>query len=121
MDKNQLTKAQENFADIIWDNAPINSGKLVELCKKEFEWQKSTTYTMLKKLCTKGIFKVEDATVYTLKSKAEFLKARSVELVSNNFNGSLPKFLTAFFSDKPLSKADAKEIRDLIDQYTENE
>lgn len=116
----KLTDTEKKFADIIWQNEPIGSGELVKLCEKEMDWKKSTTYTVLKKLCNKGIFKNIDAKVSSVISKKEYYSKQSVHFVEDTFAGSLPKFLTAFMSQRKLSEKQADELKNLIDDYKVN-
>ncbi len=115
----KLTKSEEKFADIIWQNEPIGSGDLVKLCEKEMNWKKSTTYTVLKKLCDKGVFQNENAVVSSQITKDEYYSRQSIRFVEDTFGGSLPKFLTAFISGKKLSKHQAEELKRLIDEHRE--
>ena len=119
MDTYKLTESEEKFADIIWRNEPIGSGELVKLCEKEMNWKKSTTYTVLKKLCENGIFKNENATVSSLIRKDGYYAKQSIRFVEDTFGGSLPKFLTAFIGGKKLSKYQAEELKKLIDEHEE--
>jgi len=89
-----------------------------ELCK-EMNWKKSTTYTVLKKLCEKGIFKNENSVVSSLIKKDEYYAKQSISFVEDTFGGSLPKFLTAFIGNKKLSKSQAEELKKLIDEHKE--
>ena len=113
----ELGIAQERVADIVWDNEPIASGDLVKICEKELEWKKSTTYTVLRKLCDKGIFKNEDGTVTSLISKEEFYSAKSKQIVDDSYSGSLPAFVAAFISNKELTAKEADEIQKMIDEF----
>ena len=115
----KLTESEEKFADIIWQNESIGSGDLVKLCEKEMNWKKSTTYTVLKKLCEKGIFQNENAIVSSLINKNEYYAKQSIRFVEDTFGGSLPKFLTAFIGSKKLNKHQAEELKRLIDEYKE--
>lgn len=115
----KLGAVETQFADIIWENEPLSSGELVKLCEAKLEWKKSTTYTVLKKLCEKGIFKNEKGTVTSLISKQELQGMQSEQFVSETFEGSLPAFIAAFASSKQLSKEEIKEIRDLMDKLGE--
>ena len=115
----KLGVVEKQFADIIWANEPLSSGKLVKLCEKELAWKKSTTYTVLKKLCNRGIFQNQDGTVSSLISEQEYYALQSEQFVSETFQGSLPAFIAAFASSKQLSKEEIKEIRDLIDTFEE--
>ena len=119
MEKYKLGEMETAFAEIIWNNAPVTSGELVKICEKELEWKKSTTYTMLKRLCQRGIFENENGTVKILITRDEFKAAQSEEFISETFGGSLPMFLTAFTKHNKLSAKEIEEIRSLIDNYKE--
>ena len=119
MDETRLGAVESRFADIIWQNEPLASGELVRICEKELEWKKSTTYTVLKKLCEKGIFKNEGGTVFSLVSKQDFYAAQSERFVDETFKGSLPAFIAAFTKRKKLSSQEISEIRRMIDSYEE--
>lgn len=120
MSQYKLTETEEKFADIIWQNEPMGSGELVKLCEKRMDWRKSTTYTVLKKLCNKGVFINKDARVSSIISKKEYYSKQSVYFVEDTFGGSLPKFLTAFMGQKKLSEKQADELKKLIDDYKVN-
>ncbi len=115
----KLAQGEARFAELIWMYEPIGSGELVKLCEKEMKWKKSTTYTVLKKLCDKGIFQNENATVTSLLKKDEFYARQSRRFVEDAFGGSLPKFLTAFIGGKKLSDHQADELKKLIEENKE--
>lgn len=119
MEECKLGTVETRFADLIWDNEPLSSGELVKLCAKELDWKKSTTYTVLKKLCERGIFRNDGGIVSSVLSREEFYARQSEQFVEDTFAGSLPAFIAAFTSRKRLSKEDLKEIRDMIDHYGE--
>ena len=112
-----LTGAEESLANIIWDNEPIKSSDLVKICETEFNWKKSTTYTMLKRLEQKGIVENKNSLVKSLIKKEDFYGEQSKIFVEDNFAGSLPRFLAAFTRRKKLSQKEVQEIRKLIDDY----
>lgn len=114
----RLAETEARFAELIWQNEPVSSPELVKLCEKEFAWKKSTTYTVLKKLCDRGIFRNEKAQVTSLISKEEFYGYKSRRFVEDSFDGSIPKFLTAFMGGKKLTEQQAQEIKQLIDDFT---
>jgi len=116
----ELGVVQERFADLVWANEPVASGELVKICEKELEWKKSTTYTVLRKLCEKGLFKNEDGTVISLISKDEFYSAKSKQIVEDSYSGSLPAFIAAFISNKKLTAKEADEIQKMIDEFKKN-
>ena len=119
MEEIKLGIVEAKFADIIWQNEPIASGELVKLCEAELGWKKSTTYTVLKKLCERGIFQNEQGTVTSLISKDEFNSRQSEKFIEETFDGSLPAFIAAFTKRKSLSKKDVDEIRKMIDSFGE--
>ena len=116
MEELRLGLVERKFADIIWKNEPLHSRQLVALCEAELGWKKSTTYTVLKRLCEKGIFCNENGTVQSLISKEEFNAAQSEQFVDNTFGGSLPAFFAAFTKRKQLSDSELAEIQKMISQ-----
>jgi predicted transcriptional regulator len=111
-----LAETESRFADIIWNNEPLASSELVRLCEEELNWKKSTTYTVLKKLTERGIFKNENSVITSKLSKEEFYGRQSRAYVEETF-GSLPQFLTAFFNGKKLSPQEADELKKYIDNF----
>ena len=111
----KLGVIETRFAEIIWANAPLTTNQLIKLCAEELGWKRTTTYTVLKKLGEKGIFKTENSLVTALISKQEFEGMQSEQFVEETFKGSLPAFLTAFNSRKKLSETEIDEIQKLID------
>ncbi len=112
----KLGVIESRFAELIWSREPLSSGELVKLCQQELGWKKSTTYTVLRKLCERGIFQNEDGKVTSLISKEEFYALQSEQFVEENFKGSLPAFLTAFTRRKKFSKQEIEELQKLIDE-----
>lgn len=112
----QLGAMETRFAELIWNNEPISSGELVKLCEKEFGWKKSTTYTMLRRLCQRGIFKNKDTIIASLLSKADFHALQSEKFIEETFHGSLPQFLAAFTKRNKLTDKEIEVLQRLIDQ-----
>ena len=112
----KLGIVEMKFADLIWKSEPLSSGDLVRLCEAELGWKKSTTYTILRRLCDRGIFRNDGGTVTSLLSKEEFCALQSEEFVEEAYDGSLPKFLAAFTMRKKLSEKEIDELQRLIDQ-----
>ena len=113
----RLGVVESHFADIIWKHEPIPSGELVKLCKDELDWKKPTTYTVLRKLCERGIFQNLDGIVSSVISKDEFYAMQSEQFVNETFQGSLPAFLTAFTTRKDLSEEEITELEHFIQNY----
>jgi predicted transcriptional regulator len=112
-----LTEAEEKLAELIWRAAPFSSPDLVALADKEMAWKKSTTYTVLKKLCDKGVFKNEKANVSVVLTRDELIAHQSRRYVEDTFGGSLPKFITSFFGGKKLTPEQADELKRLIEEH----
>ena len=120
MEEMVLTEAEKKLMEIIWQVAPIESGKLVKIAADRIYWTKSTTYTVLRKLVSKGFVKNEDTIVSVLVSKEKSLISESNQIVEESFSGSLPKFVAAFFgSKKTLSDEDADALMKLIQENME--
>ena len=110
---------ESRFADIIWENEPLSSAELSVQAELTLGWKKTTSYTVLKRLCDKGIFKNEKGTVTSLISKEEFFSMQSERFVEETFDGSLPAFLAAFTRSKKLSQKEVSELRRLIEEFEE--
>ena len=110
---------ETRFAEIIWDREPITASALAKISEEELGWKKTTSYTVLKRLCDKGIFKNEKGTVSAVISKSNYYAMQSEKFVDQTFNGSLPAFLAAFTSRKTLTKKEIDELRKMITEYGE--
>ena len=121
MDTYKLGEMEEKFSELIWQHAPVASGELVRLCQEAFSWKRTTMYTMLKRLCERGIFANEGGTVVARMSREEFQGARGVQFINERFEGSLPLFLTAFSRRRKLGSQEIRELKKLIDAYEEEE
>jgi len=117
MSEIELGEIQTRFAELIWAHEPIGSGELVGLCEAAFGWKKPTTYTVLRKLCEKGLFQNRDGKVVSLISREDFYARKSRDFVDEAFSGSLPAFVAAFVSGKSLTVKEAEEIERLIADF----
>ena len=114
MENYKLGAMETRFAELIWAHAPISSGELVKICQKELEWKKSTTYTMLRRLCQRGIFQNQSGLVSPILSREEFQALQSEKFIEDTFQGSLPAFLAAFARRKKLTDQEIQELEALI-------
>ena len=119
MEETKLGAVESRFAELIWANEPLKSGELVALCEQELNWKKSTTYTVLKKLCQRGLFVNEGGVVRSLISREDHFAMQSEQFVADTFAGSLPAFLAAFTRRKSLSPDEIAQIRQMIETYEE--
>lgn len=119
MSEMQMGVIESRFADIIWQNEPISTTELVKLSEQELKWKKTTTYTVLKRLCDKGIFQNNKGTVTSLISKTEFYSVQSEKFVDETFGGSLPAFLAAFTMRKSLTQEEVAQLRKMVAEYEE--
>ena len=111
----KLGEVESVFADIIWNNEPLSSRRLAELAQERLNWKRTTTYTVLKRLCDRELFQNKDSIVTSLVSREEFYARQSEQFVEETFQGSLPAFLAAFGSRKQLSDAEIDELQKIID------
>ena len=110
----KLGEVESIFADIIWNNEPLTSRRLAELAEEKLNWKRTTTYTILKRLCDRGLFRNQNGTVTSLVSREEFYARQSERFVEDTFQGSLPAFLAAFGSRKKLSDSEIDELQKVI-------
>ena len=106
---------ESRFADLIWSHEPMASRDLIRMAEKELNWKSTTSYTVLKRLCDRGIFQLQDNTVTSLISREEFYGMKSEQFVEETFDGSLPAFIAAFGTRKKLSEEEVEELKKLID------
>ncbi len=117
----ELGAIQERFADIVWAHEPIASGELAKICEKELSWKRPTTYTVLRKLCEKGLLQNKDGIVVSLVPREEFYSAKSEQIIEDSYRGSLPAFIASFISRKTISSEEADEIQRMIDSFKKGE
>ena len=115
----QMGPIESRFADLIWQNEPVSSTELARRSEEIFKWKKSTTYTVLKRLCDKGIFQNNKGTVTSLISRQELYSVQSEPFVEENFDGSLPAFLAAFTARKKMTPEEVAELRRMVEEYEE--
>ena len=117
METPKIFESEYRFCLILWEHEPINSTRLVELCKEHLGWSKATTYTVIRRLSERGVLKNENTIVSSLISKEEAQKSRLEEMVEETFEGSMPAFIAAFSKSKRLSKDEVEQLKQLIDSY----
>ena len=121
MEAYHLCDSEYRFMQVVWKAAPVGSGQLVELCARELGWKKSTTYTVLKKLCDRGLVKNEASVVRVLVPREEVTAEAAGAFVDKTFGGSLPGFLAAFMNGRKLTVEEAEDLKRLIDAYQEEQ
>jgi predicted transcriptional regulator len=114
----KIFDAEYRFMCIVWDKEPIASPELVKLCHEEFGWKKSTTYSVIKRLCERGALKNEKTVVTSLVSRLQVQKFESEQILDKTFDNSLPSFITAFLQDKKLTQDEANQIKQMIEEAT---
>ncbi len=117
----KIFESEYRFCLLLWEHEPINSTKLVELCKAQLGWSKATTYTVIRRLAERGVLKNENAMVSTLVTKEEAQASRLEEMVEQTFEGSIPAFLAAFSRTKKLSKEEVDQLQAMIDNFQEEQ
>ena len=115
----KLFDAELRMMRIVWEQEPMTSRRLVELCGERLGWNKSTTYTVLRKLCERGILRNDSSTVTSVAKLADVQRYESRAVMERSFDGSLPQFITAFMDGRSLSREDAEELKRIIDACTE--
>ena len=121
MDTPKVFESEYRFCLILWENEPVKSSKLVELCKEQLGWKPTTTYTVIKRLSERGVLKNENTIVTSLVSKDEVQAAELNEMVEKTFEGSLPAFIAAFTKHQKISDAEIDAVQQMIDRYRKGE
>lgn len=119
MEITKLGVVETRFAELIWENEPLSSTQLVRICQKELLWKKPTTYTVLRKLCERGLFQNQNSIVTSRISRDEYYALQCEQFVENTFEGSLPAFFAAFTTRKQLSAAEVEQLQEMIDRCRE--
>lgn len=119
MDKFDIWESDFRFMQVVWEHAPVGSGRLVEMSLERLGWKKSTTYNAIRRMCEKGLIKNENAIVSVIIPKEQVQANETQDFLERTFSGSLPQFLAAFLSSKPISDKEAEEIKQLIDSHRE--
>ena len=121
MDTPKVFESEYRFCLILWENEPVKSSKLVELCKDQLGWKPTTTYTVIKRLSERGVLKNENTVVTSLVSKDQVQAAEINEMVEKTFEGSLPAFIAAFTKHQKISEAEIDAVQQMIDRYRKGE
>ena len=117
----KIFESEYRFCLILWEQEPVNSTRLVELCRDRLGWSKATTYTVIRRLAERGVLKNENATVTSLISKEQAQQSRLQEMMEETFEGSVPAFLAAFSKSKKLTRQEVAQLQSMIDDYQEEE
>ena len=117
----KIFESEYRFCLILWEQEPVNSTRLVELCRDRLGWSKATTYTVIRRLSERGVLKNENATVTSLISKEQAQQSRLQEMMEETFEGSVPAFLAAFSKSKKLTREEVAQLQSMIDDYQEEE
>ena len=120
MDTPKIFESEYRFCLLLWEHEPVNSTKLVALCKEHLGWSKATTYTVIRRLSERGVIQNENTIVSSLISKEEAQSSRLEEMMEETFEGSVPAFIAAFSRSKKLTKSEVDQLQVLIDSFQED-
>jgi len=116
MEQIKVYDAEYKFMDIVWENSPVKSSRLVELAHEKLGWKKSTTYTVIRRLCDRGIIENKDTMVYALVEREQVLRAESSEHIDKFYDGSLKLFFTTFLKKEKLTADEIDELKRIIEE-----
>lgn len=117
MNTPKIFESEYKFACIVWEKEPVSVKELIQLCNEELEWKRTTTYTVLKRLCERGILKNNDGVVTSLYTKEQIQYSESRQFLDKTFDGSLPGFMAAFLKGKKISDKEIQELRQMLDEF----
>ena len=113
----KIFESEYRFCLILWEHEPVKTTELVQLCQKQLEWKRTTTYTVIRRLGERGVLKNEDGIVTSLVSREEVQASEIDELVEKKFEGSLPSFIAAFTRHRKISEQEIDEVQRMIDEF----
>lgn len=120
METPKIFESEYRFACIVWDKEPVSMKELIKLCSEELEWKRTTTYTVVKRLCERGILKNEEGVVSSIYTKEQIQYSESRQFLDKTFEGSLPGFMAAFLKGKKVSEKEIEELRRMLDEFEKN-
>lgn len=121
MDTPKIHESEYRLCLILWEQEPVTAVELAKLCLQQLGWKRTTTYTVIKRLCDRGVLANNNGTVTSLVSKEEAQAGEIDQLVQSKFEGSLPAFIAAFTRRQKLSKAELDEVQQMINRIREGE
>ena len=121
METPKVFESEYRFCLVLWENEPIKSGELVNLCREQLGWKPTTTYTVIKRLSERGVLKNENSVVSALVTKDEVQAAEINEMVEKTFEGSLPAFIAAFTKHQKITEKELDAVQAMIDRYRKGE
>lgn len=107
--------------NLIWEREPINSTELVKLAMEELGWKKSTTFTVIRRLCERSIIKNEHACVTALVSREQVMRAETEEHIDKIYAGSLKLFFATFLNKEKLGPDEIAELRKIVAEHETQE
>ncbi len=119
MESPQIFESEYRFCLLLWEHEPVNSTKLVALCKEHLGWSKATTYTVIRRLSERGVIQNKNTIVSSLISKEEAQRSRFEEMMEQTFEGSMPAFIAAFSKSRKLTRQEVDQLQAMIDSYEE--
>lgn len=121
MENIKIFDAEYRFLNLIWDHAPVKSSDLVAIAGTELGWKKSTTFTVIRRLCERGVIKNENSTVTVLVSREQVMRSETEEHIDKVYQGSLKLFFTAFLQKEKLSSDELEELRKIVEEHSNKE
>lgn len=117
----KLYDAEYSLAEIVWEQEPIGSGELAREALERMGWKRTTTYTVLKRLCVRGVLRNDDAVVTAVVKRQEMQRQESKRLLQRLFDNSLPDFVASFVEENSISHEEAELLKGMIDRCREEE
>ena len=117
----KIHESEYRLCLIVWEREPLSAVELAKLCRERLDWKRTTTYTVVKRLCERGILRNDDGIVTSLVSKADAQQSEIDELVEIRFEGSLPAFIAAFTRSQKLSDKELVKVQSMIDRIRRGE
>ena len=112
----RVCESEYKMCLLLWDREPIRAADLARVCDRELDWSRTTTYTVIKRLCDRGVLVNESGIVRALFTKEEVQCYELEEMLEKTFQGSVPAFLAAFTKNRKLSADEIAGIMAMIER-----
>ena len=114
--KEKLNNSQVKVMQLLWENGATTAKNLCLMAAERYEWNKNTTYTIIKTLVEIGAVERSepDFLCTPLLSLEEVRRTETKGLVDKFFHGSASAFFSAFLEDENISEEELEALKKII-------
>ena len=112
----KLFDSELKVMEILWEQGETTAKRLAELLALSTEWNKTTTYTVIKKCIDKGaVLRVEPGFVCRpLITKEQAREYETRELINKMYGGAADTLVASILGKKNLSPDEIERLRQIV-------